>query len=469
MGYGSALMMLKVRYGSEYALKITEELMSFIANTTYQASALIAKEKGAFPLFDRDKYLASKFVENLSDETKFLIIKHGIRNSHLLSIQPTGNSSIFANVVSGGLEPVFMPTYIRTSMMPYAPEGLVVPQNIDWENKKYTETYFNPGNEKIDKNETNGTWKWIKEGDENLLKAEFNGYSWKIDKSRGLLRETVVKDFAVRFLETKNEWNASAEWAATTVQLGIDEHVKTMGVMAKYIDSAMSKTVNIPNEYPYEGFKRLYMDIYKTGTVKGGTTYRAGTMTEVLGSADRKNKNESEENKIFKTNAPSRPKTVPCEIHHVTTEGKKWIVLVGLLGEDPYEVFTFKEKSIHLPPKFKNGNLTKVKRGRYDLESDGIVIENIGEHFETDEQEALTRMISTSLRHGADIKFIVEQLNKSEGKITSFTKAIGRTLKKYIPDGEKSTETCPNCNAKNTLVYQEGCVVCMNCSASKCG
>jgi ribonucleoside-diphosphate reductase alpha chain len=230
----------------------------------------------------------------------------------------------------------------------------------------------------------------------------------------------------------------------------------------------MSKTVNIPNEYPYEEFKRLYMDIYKTGVVKGGTTYRAGTMTEVLGSADKK-ESKNDGSSITKTNAPARPKTVPCEIHHVTTEGKKWIVLVGLLGEDPYEVFTFKEKSIHLPPKFKTGNLTKVKRGRYDLESDGIVIENIGEHFETDEQEALTRMISTSLRHGADIKFIVEQLNKSEGKITSFAKAIGRTLKKYIPDGEKSTETCPNCNAKNTLVYQEGCVVCTNCASSKCG
>ena len=464
MGYGSALMMLKVRYGSEYALKITDELMEFIANTAYQSSALIAKEKGAFPLFDTEKYLASKFVANLSEETKKLIKAYGVRNSHLLSIQPTGNSSIFANVVSGGLEPVFMPTYVRTSMMPYAPEGLNVPSIIDWDNKKFQLAEMKESGEVA----LSTNWEWIKEGDENLLKAEFGGYNWKIDKSRGLLRETVVKDYAVRFLESKNEWNPSADWAATTIQLGIDEHVKTMGVMAKYIDSAMSKTVNIPNDYPYEDFKRLYMDLYKTGVVKGGTTYRAGTMTEVLGSADKK-ESKNDGTSILKTNAPARPKTVPCEIHHVTTEGKKWIVLVGLLGNDPYEVFTFKEKSIHLPTKLKVGTLTKAKRGKYDLESEGIVIENIGEHFENDEQEALTRMISTSLRHGADIKFIVEQLNKSEGKITSFSKAIGRTLKKYIPDGEKSTEACPNCNAKNTLVYQEGCVVCINCSSSKCG
>ncbi len=460
MGYGSALMMLNIRYGSDYALEITENLMKFIANESYQASSLIAKEKGAFPLFDKEKYLASKFISNLSTETQSMIERYGIRNSHLLSIQPTGNSSIFANVVSGGLEPVFMPTYTRTTMMPYPPEGLVVPSNIDWENKAFNTQPSSLNSDNLQ------SWKWIKEGDENLLKTDFDGYSWKIDKSRGLLRETVVKDYAVRFLELKNKWENTAEWAATTVQLGIDEHSKTMEVMSKYIDSAMSKTVNIPSDYPFENFKKLYMDLFNTKTVKGGTTYRAGTMTEVLGSAEKKEEEKS--NKINKTTAPHRPKTLPCDIYHVTTDGKKWIVLVGLLSEEPYEVFTFKEKSIHLPVKLKNGTLTKVKRGRYDLDADGMIIENIVEHFETDEQEALTRMISLSLRHGSDIKFIVEQLNKSEGNITSFARAIGRTLKKYILDGEKSTETCSNCNAKNTLVYQEGCVVCINCSSSKC-
>lgn len=456
MGYGSALMMLKVRYGSEYALKITEKLMNFITNKTYQSSALLAKEKGAFPLFQKEKYLRSNFIKNLSDETKEMISEYGIRNSHLLSIQPTGNSSIFANVVSGGLEPVFMPEYKRTSTFPYTPDGMFLPTNIDWENQKYD---FNLT--------ANHTWTWIKEGDENLLKTVFGGYTWKFDKSRGLLRETIVKDYAVRFLEKTGEWNPSAEWAATTVQLGIDEHVKTMAVLSKYIDSAMSKTVNIPNEYPYDDFKKLYIEAFKTGTIKGATTYRTGTMTEVLGSVS-KNDPPASEFKITKTNAPYRPKTVPCDIHHVTTDGKKWIVLVGILEGDPYEVFTFVEKAIYLPIKFKNGTLTKVKRGRYDLECEGIIIENIVEHFETNEQEALSRMISTSLRHGADIKFIVEQLNKSEGNITSFSKAIGRTLKKYIKDGEKSSETCPNCGSKN-LVYQEGCVVCLNCSISKCG
>ena len=112
----------------------------------------------------------------------------------------------------------------------------------------------------------------------------------------------------------------------------------------------------------------------------------------------------------------------------------------------------------------------KIKKGRYDLECDnGLIIENLSDHFETNEQEALTRLISTALRHGAEVQFVVEQLNKSEGTIISFAKAIARSLKKYVPDGNASDEICPNCNEKNTMVYQEGCVVCLNCSASKCG
>ncbi len=454
MGYGSALMMLKMRYGSEEALKLTEKLEKFFMNSAYQASANIAKEKGAFPLFDKEKYLNGKFVKRLSKETVELIKEYGIRNSHLLSIQPTGNSSIFANVVSGGLEPVFMPVYVRTSMFPYPPEGLDIPKNVDWSNKTY---------------DSDTTWDWIKEGDDNLLRASFNGYNWKFDRDRGLLRETVVKDYAVRFLENKNEWDQNADWAATTTQLTIAEHVDTMGIFATYVDSAISKTTNIPNDYPYEEFKNIYVSAYKTGSIKGFTTYRAGTMTEVLGAV--KNKEDGEKiSKIQKTTAPKRPKTLECEIHHATADGEKWIVIVGLLEGEPYEVFSFKPKSIHLPIRIKAGKLTKIKKGRYDLECDnGLIIENLSDHFETNEQEALTRLISTALRHGAEVQFVVEQLNKSEGTIISFAKAIARSLKKYVPDGNASDEICPNCNEKNTMVYQEGCVVCLNCSASKCG
>ena len=173
LGYGSALMMLKLRYGSEEALKRTEELCSFIANEAYKASAKLAKEKGAFTLFDKEKYLAGNFVKKLKPETLEAIEKYGIRNSHLLSIQPTGNSSIFANNVSGGLEPLFMSDYVRTSIQPYPPEGLGVPTNINWENKSYD--IRGPKTE----------WEWGKEGGEKILVTTFNNEVWKVDSSRG--------------------------------------------------------------------------------------------------------------------------------------------------------------------------------------------------------------------------------------------------------------------------------------------
>jgi ribonucleoside-diphosphate reductase alpha chain len=455
MGYGSAIMMLKLRYGSEKCLELTDNLMSFIANISYQSSSLLAKEKGCFEKYEESEYLKSEFINNsLSKETIDMIKKYGMRNSHLLSIQPTGNSSIFANNVSGGLEPVFMSEYIRTTIMPYAPEGLDVPKSIDWDNKTYI---------------SSTKWEFTKEGDDVILSTTFKGNTWKYDKNRGLLRETLIEDYAVKFLKERNEWDPKAEWASTTETLSIDDHINVMSVMSKYIDSAMSKTINIPNEYLYENFKDLYMKLYDTKTVKGGTTYRLGTMTSVLSNPDKKDKDKVIMG-ITKTEAPKRPETLECDIHQLTVSGDKWIVIIGLYGEnkDPYEVFAFKKKYINLSTSIKNGHLTKIKRGRYDLEINGVVIEDIKENFEVPEEQALTRLISTALRHGADINFIYEQLQKSEGNIISFSKAIARSLKKYL-NGEKISHLdCPECGSEKSLIMQEGCYICKNCGWSKC-
>jgi len=450
LGYGSALMMMKIRYGSDKALKLTEKLMTFISNCAYESSALLSKEKGHFLLFDKEKYLKSKFVKVLFKETKELIEKYGIRNSHLLSIQPTGNSSVYVNNVSGGLEPIFMPEYIRTTMQPFPPEGVLEPKNIDWDNKKFN---------------TNGTiWKWKKEGDESILFTEFNNNIWKYDKNRGLTKETKVKDYAVRYLEEKNEWDPNAKWAATTTELTIDEHINPMAIFAKYIDSSISKTINLPNDYSYENFKKVYLNAYETGTIKGCTTYRAGTMTTVLSEVKKNN------NKINKTQAPKRPKELECDIYNVTALGKKWLVIVGLYEGDPYEVFGLKLKKIHIPQTVKKGKLIKIKKGYYDLELDnGFILEDLTSHFDKDEHETLTRMISTGLRHGADIKYVVEQLDKSEGTIVSFGKAISRTLRRYIDNNEElSDKKCPECK-QDSLIREEGCLRCLQCKFSKCG
>lgn len=464
LGYGSALLMLKQRYGSPEAIKLTDELVNFMYNVAYQESALLAKEKGPFPLYQADKYLASKFIKNLHPDTIKLIKTYGIRNSHIGSIQPTGNTSIYANNVSGGLEPLFMPVYVRTSIMPYPPPGLNKPENIDWVNKT-----FDCDNTK---------WNWIQEGDDHMLSTTFDGYTWKVDKNRGLLRETVVKDYAVRYLESIGEWDQNAPWAATTTQLTIKEHLDTMESIYKMIDSSCSKTVNIPNDYPYEDFKNIYLNAYHTGVIKGVTTYRAGTMATVLASVEKKDDNTSPTTK----KKTSRPESIECNIHTTKIKNERWMVIVGLVDDVPYEVFAFKQKDIYFNRTIQQGRLIKVNngtydanlgvfvRGRYDLVTDYFTIENLRAHFETNEEVALTRMISTALRHGTDIQFIYEQLMKSEGTIVSFSKAIARTLSYYIKDEASPSETlCGSCNDPQGLVFQEGCILCKNCGYSKCG
>lgn len=797
LGYGSALMMLRIRYGSEKALKLTDELMRFITNHIYKASSELAAEKGVFPAFDKEKYLQSNFIKmSLDDDTVEMIKRNGMRNSHCTSLQPTGNTSIFANQISSGIEPVFRYEYIRTSIVPTAPDGLDLPKKIDWDNKTFV---------------SSSAWKWMKEGDESMLTITYDDVKYKFDRTRGLVKENLIEDYSVHYLKEKKLWDENAQWVATVENLTIKEHVDTMAVLSKYIDSAMSKcivegtmittdkgivpieslsdndiddsfselnddyhildmngdlkkitkhynggekdcyditfdngfniecaythkfntengwvsvpdlkegdkvffrsnevsnktpyikmdypsdlcksgislpqemnedyakfiglllsngilgnngitltetenidkseidrlynvlfnkdiyinlnkkgkvthilyskqlalyfkemlgknsyvqkipdiilrsnddvkrsflvglaqvrhiedindsviydgglkdvqikasyilsslgygyqmssaarrcgamnkifytlkvqqhntdlssvgvssvkpigtkkvydievedthsylingivshnTVNLPNEYPYEDFKNLYMNVYDSKTIKGITSYRAGTMTAILSSTKKDDKKEKEADKVASdilqidtdklgdNQAPKRPKTLPCDINRLTVKGVIWIVLVGKLGDRPYEVFAFKKKDISLSDKVNSGFLTKVRSGRYDLEVNGVTIEDIKDKFESDEQEALTRLISLALRHSVSINYIFEQLQKSEGTIISFSKAIARTLKKYLDVDKIQGETCPNCGQTMSMV--EGCMKCMQCGYSKCG
>lgn len=231
-------------------------------------------------------------------------------------------------------------------------------------------------------------------------------------------------------------------------------------------------TVNLPSDYKFSDFKNLYKEVYETGTIKGVTTYRAGTMTSVL--ADKNANMNRDIDLIPKTKAPKRPKELSCDIHNLMVEGKYWIVIIGLIGNDPYEVFAFPRTGVQIHNKFKHGKLIRVKSGVYNLVigDDEIILENVTSLFGTNEQEALSRMVSTALRHGADIGFIVEQLQKSQGTIVQFSKCLARTLKTYISgDSEvnKKTLDCDECGGKQTLVMREGCFVCKNCGHSKCG
>lgn len=452
MGYGSALLMARIRYSSKKALELTNKLMHFIANEAYKASTYLAKEKGAFKLYDQDKYLAGAFVKRLDPSTKTLIKRYGIRNSHLTSIQPTGNSACFANLVSGGLEPLFMHGYVRTSIQPTAPDGLPVPKNINWKEKTFDL-------ERIADNEVH--WEWATEGDEGLLITKFNDKVWKYDRTRGLVKEEWVEDYGVSYLKDKKQWNSEADWAACAMDLTVEDHVNTLATFATWLCSSASKTVNVAHDYPYEDFKTIYQTAWREG-IKGITTYRAGTMTTVL------SKNSSyDDNKITKTVAPERPRELPCDVHHIRVKGDEYFVLVGLYKDDPYEVFAGKNGFVD--KKTTAGTITRLKRpkGVYKaILEDGLELSPINATC-SEEEDALTRLSSTALRHGADIHMVVQQLEKVKGDMTCFAKSMARALKKYIPDGTKEGSSCPECDSQN-LVRLEGCLRCQDCNWSRC-
>ena len=456
MGYASALLMARVKYGSKKALLMTESLMEFITNQAYQASTVLAAEKGAFPLYDRDKYISGSFIKRLSRETRQLISMNGMRNSHVTSIQPTGNGSVFANLVSGGLEPLFMHGYIRTSVQQHYPEGLSSPDFIDWEKKKYT----------YDNAEDAAAWEWVREGDENLLAIELNdGKVWKMDKVRGLLKEEWIEDYGVSQLKKIGLWKENASWGACAMNLDVQSHIDTMSIFAKWVDSAISKTINLPNNYPYEDFKSVYMKAWERG-IKGFTTYRTGTMTSVLAESSSLGGDDSP-SRIVKTEAPERPRELPCNVHHITVKGEPYFVLVGMHEGDPYEIFAGKNGFIG--KSIKDGILIKFMRpkGVYKaILEDGLEISPVNATC-TEEEDALTRMTSTALRHGACIQYVVQQLEKVKGDMTSFAKCMARALKKYIPDGSEEKGECPECG-KDSLIRQEGCIACTQCGYSKC-
>jgi ribonucleoside-diphosphate reductase alpha chain len=450
MGYGSALYLMKVPYGSKKALKLTEQLCKFVTNEIYRASALLAKEKGKFPGFTKE-YLESKFVKLLDKDVQELIAKHGVRCSHHTMIAPTGNTGILAENVSGGLEPVVSPEYTRTIIVNEPVDGLVLATNIDWDTQKFTNT--------------DNEWTWTKEGDEHILKTKFNGTVYKIDRNRGLTREEKVMDYAV--LELGSGFDPEADYVKTIFNLGVQEHVDTMAIFAKWIDAGISKTINLPNDYSYDSFKSIYMDAYDTGYIKGFTTYRIGTMTSVL-SVDTKTETPQEE-EFRTTTATKRPKSLDADIFKVTVSGEKWIVFVSRIKDRPYEIFAGKISLVDIPSSIKDGKIVKTGKGHYEFEHAGeVIISDITKVFSNDVYDSITRLVSTSLRHGAEVKFIVEQLNKAKGIVTDFSKCLARALKHYIKDGESQSEKCPSCG-KQTLVFQQGCTSCTDCGYSRCG
>jgi ribonucleotide reductase alpha subunit len=464
LGYGSALYLLKIRYGSQKAIKLTNKLGRFVTNKLYQTSALLAKEKGSFPDYNPTLYLQSEFVKQALDEdTVRMIRKYGIRNSHLTTIAPTGNSSAFADNVSSGIEPVINHRYTRTVTEGISPKGIELPKKIDWDRHRY---------------EIANGWEWVMEEDEYILRKahkthvikedgmsdETREVVFKIYQDRGLCREEEVYDYACLAMEKEGTFDKDADYAVTLYDLTVDDHVKTVAALAKYIDSSISKTINVPNDYSFKDFKEAYMKAYDTGTIKGICTFRIGSTIGVINP-------DTNSDRLVTRPTLERPKSLPCHIHRTTINNERWVILVGLYKGKPYEVFAGKVDIVNLPKDLKEGSILKEKSKKYQLEYDGeIMIADIVSIFENREHENITRLISAALQtpyleHGAPIEFVVEQLNKARGNVVDFSKCIMRALKKYLPEGHRIGK-CPECGAD--LVNLEGCARCLECSYSKC-
>ena len=454
LGWGSSLFMLRVRFGSQRAGELREQVMKTIAQSAYKSSIDLAEEKGMFSLCQPEKHANNPFIKDLhlSEEYMNKLRDVGIRNSSLLSVQPTGNTSILANVVSGGLEPVFMPEYVRTVIVNSVPEHLVdvVPK---WYEGLWHETEM---------------FKFDKEGDEEILKGVGeNGTVYKIDKNRGLTKEVLCEDYGVRYLKARDQWDPSEPWAVTTENLDVKDHVEDLKGFARWVDSAMSKTVNVPYEYSLDDFREIYIDSYKSGYVKGVTTYRAGTMATVLSAKEEKTADACDEEIIL--DDVKLPTSAPAVMKTIRAESRKWYLTVVYHEDAPDRPFALfvktnaYEKSV-LSDQAADLLLTLAKEK-------GIPNHHIKDtelKLEGDiNSSKITRLISFCLRHGVLIRNIVGALDKVEDAyVGSFVFQIRKFLSSYIKDGERTSEACSECGGD--IIYSEGCKMCRSCGNSRC-
>ncbi len=455
LGWGSALFMLKTKFASANAAKMRDSVMSTIARAAYEASIDLAIEKGRFKYCVPEKHAAGKFVNSIGLAPDYMakLKSFGIRNSSLLSVQPTGNTGILANMVSGGLEPIFMPEYTRTVIVGKVPENMIeiTPK---WYEGEWKET---------------DTFKFAKEGDEEILKAQIDGVVYKIDKNRGLTKEVSCKDYGYRYLQDNGLWEEGADWTATALSgLTAEDHLSDLIGFAKYVDSAMSKTINVPNEYPFENFKNIYLTAYRSGIVKGVTTYRSGTMTAVLSSKENSTNGYDEEVILDSVKMPTSSE---ASMKILRAEGRKWYLTVvwNDTKTRPHAIF------VHTNHHEKTVTTSDAIERLLKLARDKKIPDNIVKDAEakiiTDPNiTKLTRILSLLLRHGVLIKNIVAVLDHVDNVfVGSFLFQIKKFLSSFIKDGEKvEGEVCQECGS-DKVVYQEGCKICVSCGSSKCG
>jgi len=410
-GLGDAIAMLGIKYGTDESIDIIEKIYKTLAINSEKSSVIMAKERGAFPVFNLELEKGHPFLDRIWNEDPELYKqykKYGRRNIATTTTSPTGTISIMTQTTSG-IEPVFMLEYKRR--------------------KKIM-------------------------GDQPDIKPDF------VDQNGDKWQEFIVYHKGLQqWMEINQETDISKSpyWKATANEV---DHMKTIDIQAvaqKWIEHSISKTANLPKNVSKEVVSDLYMRAWEKGC-KGFTIYREGSRSGVLVANDKK------EDEFLQHDAPKRPKELKADYYVTTAKGAKYAVIVGLWKDTnkPYEIFAFEN-----PPMDKNtkGIIIKVEKGHYMFVNGEFKIDNIHLAAERVEERAHTLWLSMLLRTGAKIEHIVKVAKKVDENITSFSSACRRVLSRYV-ETEQLSEKCPECGEK--LVREEGCVHCDSCTYSKC-
>ncbi len=440
---------LGLTYGSENAIDFSVEVHKTLAVEAYRSSVEMAKERGAFKIYDTKRELENPFIKRIKAAEPALykeMEEYGRRNISLLTIAPTGTTSLMTQTTSG-IEPVFMPVYKRR-------------RKVNPNDKDVTVTFTD---------ETGDSWEEYNVFHHNFLTwMEVNGID--PEKAKLYSQEKINK------LVEKSPYHK-----ATSNDINWLNKVKLQGKIQKWVDHSISVTVNLPNDVTEELVGQVYTEAWKQGC-KGVTVYRDGSRTGVLISADEKPK--AEKGDVFSNNGErkQRPEAINCDVVWFKNNKEQWIAFVGTIDGKPYEVFTgiADPEAMPIPKSVTHGVTIKhrFKDGtkRYDFQYTNkygfkITVEGLSYKFDK-EYWNYAKLISGVLRHGMPVYHavkLISSLHQSSETINTWKNGIERALKRYIPDGtEAKKQKCSECNA-NTLVYQEGCLICQNCGNSKCG
>lgn len=447
---GDMLAALGLIYGTDNATDFSVEIHKTLAIEAYRGSVHLAKERGAFAIYNSDREVNNPFILRLKNEDPSLydeMVKYGRRNIALLTIAPTGTTSLMSQTTSG-IEPVFLPVY-----------------------KRRRKVNPNDKNVRVDfVDEVGDSWEeYVVFHHKFKTWMEVNG----LDTSKNYSQEEI--DDLIR---------QSPYYKATSNDVDYHAKVRMQGAIQKWVDHSISVTINMPNDVSEELVGELYMEAWKSGC-KGVTVYRDGSRSGVLISTDKKEeKTEIDNEEVLDSNTfpIHRPPVLDAEIVRFQNNREKWIAFIGLIDGKPYEIFTGisdDEDGILLPRHINKGKIIKTKledgSSRYDFQYENqrgykTTIEGLSHKFNP-EYWNYAKLISGTLRHGMPIDKVVDLVNGlqlADNNINTWKNGVARALKKFIPDGEAKVGTCSNCGGSH-LQYQEGCLTCKDCGSSKCG